>query len=280
MGSTMSKKKKKPREMPEALGLPAGGVETHAHLDMEPFEEDLEAVLDRARACGVSHFGQVFMGMEAYRKGRPRFADQPGVFFLLGVHPHEAKDWTDATGEAMRAAFAEDPKLRAVGECGLDYYYDYSPREVQRAVFAAHIRLAQDVDRPLVVHSRDAWEETFEVLAAEGHEGRPLLWHCFGGGPDYARRVLDRGWTISIPGAVTWKKMEEVREAVAMIPLERLVLETDCPFLAPDPWRGKRNEPAFIGFTARAVAEVKGLTPEEVWRATADNARAFFGLQD
>jgi len=271
-------KKKKERELPEALGLPAGGVETHAHLDLEPFAEDLAAVLDRARACGVSRIGQVFMGPEAYEKGRVLFADRPEVFFLLGIHPHEAKDWTDEVGAAMRAAFAADPRLRAVGEAGLDYYYDYSPREVQREAFAAQIRLAREVDRPLVIHSRDALDETFEVLEAEGHTGRPLLWHCFGGDTDFARRVLDHGWMISIPGAVTWKSMEALREAVAMIPLDRLVLETDCPYLTPDPWRGKRNEPAYIGFTARAVAEVKGMEPAELWRVAGENAVRFFGL--
>ncbi|MBU1002426.1 MAG: TatD family hydrolase [Proteobacteria bacterium] len=271
-------KNKKPRELPEALGLPAGGVETHAHLDMEPFAEDLDAVLDRARACGVSRIGQVFLGPEAYEKGRGLFESRPGVFFLLGLHPHDAKDWTEAMLMAMRAAFALDPRLRAVGETGLDYYYDYSPRDVQRRVFAAHLELARELDLPVVVHSRDALDETFEVLEAEGFRNRPLLWHCFGGGPAFARRVLDNGWLISIPGAVTWKKSQELHEAVAMIPMDRLVLETDCPFLAPDPWRGKRNEPAYLGFTARAVAEIKGLPVEEVWRMAADNAVRFFGL--
>ncbi|WP_126379210.1 TatD family hydrolase [Desulfovibrio ferrophilus] len=274
------KKNKKPRELPEALGLPTGGVETHAHLDMEPFAEDLDAVLDRAEACGVARIGQVFLGPEAYEKGRGLFESRPGVFFLLGVHPHDAKGWTDETLSAMRAAFASDSRLKAVGEAGLDYYYDYSPRDVQRRVFAAQLQLACEVDRPMVVHSRDALDETFEVLEAEGFKDRPLLWHCFGGDTAFARRVLDNGWMISIPGAVTWKKMDELREAVEMIPMDRLVLETDCPFLAPDPWRGKRNEPAFIGFTARAVAEAKGLPLEEIWRVTAENATRFFRLDE
>ncbi|BBD08802.1 hydrolase, TatD family [Desulfovibrio ferrophilus] len=281
MGYEMGKKKnKKPRELPEALGLPTGGVETHAHLDMEPFAEDLDAVLDRAEACGVARIGQVFLGPEAYEKGRGLFESRPGVFFLLGVHPHDAKGWTDETLSAMRAAFASDSRLKAVGEAGLDYYYDYSPRDVQRRVFAAQLQLACEVDRPMVVHSRDALDETFEVLEAEGFKDRPLLWHCFGGDTAFARRVLDNGWMISIPGAVTWKKMDELREAVEMIPMDRLVLETDCPFLAPDPWRGKRNEPAFIGFTARAVAEAKGLPLEEIWRVTAENATRFFRLDE
>lgn len=279
MGYEMGKNKnKKLREQPEALGLPAGGVETHAHLDMEPFAEDLDAVLDRAEACGVSRIGQVFLGPEAYEQGRGLFASRPGVFFLLGLHPHEAKDWTEDMLAAMRRAFAADPRLRAVGEIGLDFFYDYSPRDVQRRVFAAQLQLAREVGRPVVIHSRDALDETFEVLEAEGFRDRPLLWHCFGGDTAFARRVLDNGWLISIPGAVTWKRSEELHEAVAMIPMDRLVLETDCPFLAPDPWRGKRNEPAYIGFTARAVAQLKGLPVEDVWRATADNAVRFFGL--
>lgn len=200
------------------------------------------------------------------------------MFFILGVHPHDAKTWDAVVEGRIRAAFAADPRLRAVGEMGLDHYYDYSTPAQQRVAFEAQLAMARDLERPVVIHSRDALEETFEVLDGFGVEPGRLLWHCFGGDADMAARIVERGWMLSVPGAVTWSKMECVREAVARVPLESLVLETDCPFLAPDPWRGKRNEPAFIGFTARGVTQARGVDVEEVWRATADNAVRFFGL--
>ncbi|WP_461211458.1 TatD family hydrolase [Desulfocurvus sp. DL9XJH121] len=276
----MSKKRKTPRQEPETLGLPSGGVETHAHLDLENYAEDLDTVLARAAACGVSRIGQVFLGPEAYARGRDLFAGRPGIFFILGAHPHDAGTWDGETREAVARAFAEDSRIKALGEIGLDYHYDYAPHDVQRAVFAEQLDLARELGVPVVIHSREAWDDSFEVLEERGFAGRPLLWHCFGGEERWMRRVVDNGWYLSIPGAVTWKGMDELREAVAAAPLERLVLETDSPFLAPDPWRGKRNEPAFIGFTAQAVAEVRGMASADLWLAAAANAERFFGLQD
>lgn len=271
-------RKKKPRQEPETLELPSGGVDTHAHLDLEAFEGRVDETLDRAAACGVSRVGQVFLGPEAYERGRALFANRPEVFFIVGVHPHDAKSWDASVADALRRAAAEDPRVKALGEMGLDHYYDYSTPAEQRAAFSAQLDLARELDRPVVIHSRDALDETFEVLDAAGvPEGR-LLWHCFGGDASMAARILERGWMLSVPGSVSWSKMDALREAVADAPLDRLVLETDCPFLAPDPWRGKRNEPAFVGFTARAVARAKGLEPAEVWRAAAANAARFFGL--
>jgi TatD DNase family protein len=272
----MSKKKK--RLAPEEMGLPKIGVETHAHLDFEAFDDDLDEVIERARASGVGHIGQVFLGPEAYEKNRAAFDGREGFFYLLGVHPHDA-DGLDQTGlAAMREAFVNDPNLKAVGEIGLDYFYDNSPRDAQREAFRAQLGLALDVGRPVVVHSRDADEDTFAILEEQGFAHRPVLWHCFGRDAEFAARVLEHGWMISIPGPVTFKKSERLREAVASIPMERLVVETDCPFMAPEPYRGKRNEPAFCVFTAAAVAEAKGINIAEVWRITGENARGFFGL--
>lgn len=272
-------KKKKPRQEPESLNLPSGGVETHAHLDLEAFEGQVNDVLDRAAACGISRVGQVFLGPDAYDNGRHLFDARPEVFFILGVHPHDAKSWNDDVAERIRTAFAADPRLKAVGEMGLDHYYDYSTPKEQRTAFEAQLALAHNMGKPVVIHSRDALDETFEMLDAFGVEKGKLLWHCFGGDADMAARIVERGWMLSVPGAVTWSKMDALREAVAQVPLDRLVLETDCPFLAPAPWRGKRNEPAFIGFTARGVAQARGMEIEDLWRATAANATRFFGLE-
>ncbi|WP_028586264.1 TatD family hydrolase [Desulfocurvus vexinensis] len=269
---------KKHRPLPETLGLPAGGVETHAHLDMPPLRDDLDAVIERAARCGVSRIGQVFLGPQAYHANRAAFAAHPGVFFLLGTHPHDAKELTPDGLQATADAFRADPRLRALGEIGLDFHYDLSPREVQRAAFADQLALARELDMPVVVHSREAWDETMTILLDQGFHRRPLLWHCFTEGPERMREITARGWLLSLPGPVTYPKNEAVRQAAAAAPGDRLVLETDSPFLAPDPYRGKPNEPALLGFTALAVAALRGEDPAALWHSTAANATQFFGL--
>ena len=271
-------KKSVERIDPLTVALPPEGVDSHAHLDGEEFDQDREAVLERARACGVAQVGNVFLGPQDFAARRQYFEAHPQVFFLLGIHPCHGQDCTPQALEAMRRAFAEDPRLKAVGEIGLDFYWDDCPREVQYEAFTTQLHLAREVWRPVVIHCREAEEETLMVLESQGFKDYPLLWHCFGKGPDLAARILGNGWHISVPGPVTYKANEELRQAVALIPADRLMLETDAPYLAPLPWRGKRNEPAFTVFTARAVAEARGQEPEEVWRVCGNNARRFFGL--
>lgn len=273
--------KKKPARLdPAELGLPLAGVDSHAHLDMEDaFRDDLPETLERARAAGVARIGNVFLGPEAYLANRRHFADRPEVFFLLGVHPNDADAYTPSTIPEMRAAFTEDPRLRAVGEIGLDLYWDRVPENAQRAAFLAQLHLARELGLPAVIHSRDAFAQTLDILKAESFSGTPVLWHCFGGDTAQARAILDNGWHISIPGPVTYKKNQELRDAVAFAGLERTLIETDCPYLSPEPWRGARNEPSLLPFTARAVAEALGLPVETVWRTTGRNALSFFGLK-
>ena len=269
---------KKKRPLPETLGLPPGGVETHAHLDMDPLNQDLDAVIRRAALCGVSRIGQVFLGPRAYRAGRAAFEAHPGVFFLLGTHPHDAKDLTADDLEATAAAFRADPRLRALGEIGLDYHYDLSPRETQRAAFRDQLALARELDVPVVVHSREAWDDTVNILLDMGFHNRPLLWHCFTENVACLDEVTTHGWMLSLPGPVTYPRNEALRAAAAAAPGDRLVLETDSPFLSPDPYRGKVNEPALLGFTALAVAALRGQDPAELWLLAAANASRFFGL--
>ncbi|WP_291329577.1 TatD family hydrolase [Desulfovibrio sp. UCD-KL4C] len=272
----MSKKKK--RALPQTVGINVSGVETHAHLDMEDFKEDLPEVMARAKECGIAKIGNVFLGSQIYEANRFLFDAYPEVFFLLGIHPNDADKYTDAEGEAIRAAFKSDSRLKAVGEIGLDYYWDDVPPAVQEKTFRAQLELADELDMPVVIHSRDAHEKTLEILDDYGWSGKPLLWHCFGSGIATAKRILDNGWYISIPGPITYKKNEEAQEAAKYIPVERMVLETDCPYLSPEPWRGKRNEPAYVVFTAAKVAELKGMDVNELWAACAKNAYDFFGL--
>ena len=275
----MSKKKSRPRPEPAGLGLPCEGVESHAHLDMGEYDEEgVGAVLDRAAAAGVARVGNVFLGPAAYLAQRELFADRPEVFFLLGVHPCDAAKASPGDVTAMADAFAGDARLRAVGEIGLDYYWDASTAAAQQALLREQLALARELGVPAVIHSRDAAADTLAVLDDMGFRDRPLVWHCFGGGADLAAEIFSRGWTLSIPGPVTYAKNTDLAAAVAAMDLSRVLLETDSPYLAPEPWRGKRNEPAFLAFTCLRVAELMGRAPAEVWRATGDNARRVFGL--
>ncbi len=274
----MSKKKKKERQEPESLALPAYGVDTHAHLDMGPGKDRPDLAIKRAKACGVNHIGQVFLSPEAYHRQEVFFRDYPEVFFLLGIHPHDADRWSEDMAKEMKKAFLQDMRLRAVGEIGLDFHYNYSPQAVQKEVFTTQLQLAKTLEKPVVIHCREAFSETLEILDREGFKQYPLLWHCFGGSRDMAGAIIERGWMISVPGIITWSKMDDLRRAVAEVPLKQLVLETDSPFLTPEPWRGKTNEPAFLGFTAQAVARARGVDIKEVWQATAHNALKFFQL--
>lgn len=272
-------KKKKPAPLPESLGLEPFGVDTHAHLDMPgAFEEGPAEVIARAGRAGVADIGNVFLGPDAYDLSRQALEPYPELFFLLGVHPHDASGLNDEGLSRMRQAFLRDERLRAVGEIGLDYHYDRSPREVQREAFVRQLAMARELGKPVAVHCREAEDDMLAILREQGFEGWPVMWHCFGGGPELAGKIIDAGWTISIPGPVTYKKNEDLRRAVEIIPLERLVVETDAPYLAPEPHRGSRNEPAMCAFAAACVAEVKGLDVQVAWKVMGDNARRFFGI--
>jgi TatD DNase family protein len=257
----------------------AGLVDSHAHLDRDRYQ-DLDEVVARARAAGLQRI--VCVGV--WREGGG-FGDavalarkDPGFFAAtVGFHPHEARsvgegDWAEAE------ALARDPAVVAIGEAGLDYHYDLSPREVQAEVFRRCIRLAKAAGKPLVVHTREADEDTVRILREEGLPEAGGVIHCFTSDAPAARAYLQLGLLISVAGIVTFKNAEPIREAVRLVPRERLLVETDCPYLAPVPHRGKRNEPAYVAHTAAKVAELWGATPDEVARVTGDNARRFFGI--
>jgi len=267
------------RPEPESLDLPPVGVDSHAHLDLEDFDEDRETIIRRALDSGVSRIVNVFLGPDAYERGRGLFDGHPEISFIMGVHPNNADDLTDEVLTRMRDLFKADPRLKGVGEIGLDYYWERVPHDVQKDAFVRQMDLARELSLPIIIHSRDANDDTAAILETEGFKDYPLLWHCFGAGIDLAERVVANGWHISIPGPVTFRKnSDDVQAAVARIPFDRLLLETDCPYLAPEPWRGKRNHPALSVFTARRVAQIKGRSLEDVWRMAGDNARRFFGL--
>lgn len=259
--------------------MPLTGADSHAHLDLRHFADDeVVAVLDRAKEAGVASIGNVFLSPEAWEKGRGRFAERPEVFYLLGIHPTDAMDYSPEVRERMTRAFAKDTRLRAVGEIGLDFYWKDCPPVVQIPAFIDQLHLARELNRPVVIHCRDAYDETIAILRDQGFHGYPLLWHCFGGTRDQARYLVDAGWHISVPGPVTFPANTALREALAVIPPDRLLAETDCPYLAPMPYRGKRNEPAYTVFTVAAMAEALGVGAAELWTRCGDNTRRFFGV--
>jgi TatD DNase family protein len=250
-------------------------VDSHCHLDFPDFAPDLDGVMARARAAGVGAMVTICTRLSRFDEIRAIAEARDDVWCSVGVHPHEAAE--EGVGEPSRLlALARHPKAVGFGETGLDYYYEHSPRAAQQRSFRAHIAAARETGLPLIVHTRDADDDTVAILTEE-HEKGPFngLIHCFSSSRELAEKVLKIGLYISISGIVTFKKAEALRETVRAVPLERLLVETDAPYLAPVPHRGKRNEPAYVAKTAACVAEIKGVTPEALARATTDN---FFRL--
>ena len=244
-------------------------ADQHCHL---PFGEEAVPVVADARACGVEVLINVGTGLADSRKAILVAGAHEGVWATVGVHPHDASAGTDGLEELLN-----EPCVVAVGETGLDYHYDHSPRRVQRDVFAAQIDMANRHGLPLVVHSRSAWDDTLTVLDGEGMPQHTVM-HCFTGGAQEAQECLNRGALLSFSGIITFPKAPEVRTAAGSCPLNKLMVETDSPYLAPVPHRGRPNRPALVRVVGEAVAEAKGLDVSEVETATWDNTRAFYRL--
>jgi TatD DNase family protein len=249
-------------------------VDSHCHLDHQQFGGEVEALLERAAAAGVQHFLTI-----GTADGPPvldvaiRLAERfPNVWATVGVHPHDASKADARTFDELRA-LSKHPKVAAVGEIGLDYHYDFSPRERQREVFLEQLRIAREAGKPVIIHTREAWEDTIAVLQGPG------ILHCFTGDAEQARVGVGLGFHLGFGGVVTFPKSDSVREAARVVPENRLLVETDCPYLAPVPYRGKRNEPAYLPHTVRKLAEVRGVSAEEIARVTTNNFVELFGLR-
>jgi TatD DNase family protein len=247
-------------------------VDSHCHLDFADFGPEREAVIERARAAGVGTMVTICTRLDEFPAVR-QIADSHGdIWCSVGVHPHEAADYAATTADDL-AELASHPRVVGIGETGLDFHYDHSPREMQEQVFRTHIAAARSSGLPLIVHAREADAEIARILREEGATSGVL--HCFSSGRGLSEAALDLGFYISISGIVTFKSAEELRAIVRDVPLDRLLVETDAPYLAPVPYRGKRNEPAYVATTAAAVAALKQIEPEELAAATTDN---FFRL--
>lgn len=251
-------------------------IDSHAHLDGPKFTDDLEGVLERAHAADVDTILTIGVDLKTSLNAAALARRYPALFASAGVHPHEAGKFDDADWGALRALWA-DPRVRAVGETGLDYFYDFSPRERQKALFRRHLEVAGEVDRPVVIHIRDAYDDAFALIAETGLPAGGVV-HCFTAGPAECERALELGLYVSIPGIVTFKNGDSIRDAIPLIPDDRLLVETDAPYLAPIPHRGRRNEPAFVVHTAARVAEVRGVSVEALKATTRANTIRLFGL--
>jgi TatD DNase family protein len=271
-------------------------IDSHAHLDFPQFDDDRETVIERAREAGLVAIVDVGTSLASSRAA-VALAERHGfIYAAVVVHPHDARTVTPEVLDELRA-LAHHPKVVAIGEIGLDYYRDLSPRPVQRRAFADQLELATEVGLPVVIHSREAHDDVMAALrewvaspsslppriggdrgGAGGTEGRAGVLHSYSAGPGRLEEVLELGFSIGISGPVTFPKANALRSVAAVVPLERLLVETDCPYLAPVPNRGRRNEPAYVRYVVEAVARVRGVSVETVARATGKNGRRLFGI--
>jgi TatD DNase family protein len=254
-----------------------GLIDSHCHLDYPPMSPDVEGTLARARAAGVEQCVHIGCSPKTMAPAVELAASHAQVFASVGIHPHDARLLDDALLEQIEQLAAHE-KVVAIGETGLDYHYDFSPREDQLVGFGRQIDLAKRLDLPLVLHIRDAHADAWQVLAEHPPRENPGVVHCFTGTPAEAQRWIQLGWHISFSGIATFKKAAELREAAALVPRDRIMLETDAPYLAPEPLRGRKNEPANVAFTCVALAQVRGESPHELATLAAANTRALFRL--
>lgn len=271
-------------------------IDSHCHIDGEQFDADRDAVVQRARDAGVATMLNIGTGdphSDDFERAVAVAERYDNVFASVGVHPHDAKLYDDHAEQHLISLIKSSSKVIAWGEIGLDFYYDHSPRDVQVEVFRRQIRKARDLGLPIIVHSREANDETVEILTEEcsgitengklkTENGRDKfrggIMHCFGGTPEMAEALIELGFLISFAGNVTFKKAENLRDAARVVPLDKLLIETDCPFLTPVPHRGRRNEPAFVAHTAEFLADLYAIAPATLARQTTENFTNLFNL--
>jgi TatD DNase family protein len=251
--------------------------DTHVHLNAEQFNEDLQEVIDRAKAEGVERMVVVGFDRPTITKAIELCETYEFIYASVGWHPVDAIDMKPEDLEWLRDLSAH-PKVVALGEMGLDYHWDKSPKDIQKEVFKKQIQLAKEVKLPIIIHNREATSDIVEILKEAGAAEVGGIMHCFSGSVETAKECLEMNFYISLGGPVTFKNAKKPKEVAEAIPLNRLLIETDCPYLAPHPYRGKRNEPAFVKLVAEQIAELKGITYDEVAKATTENAKKLFDI--
>ena len=253
--------------------------DTHVHLNAEQYEDDLQEVINRALEKGVQNMVVVGVDEPTIKKAIQIAETYDFIYASVGWHPVDAIDMTDEH-LAWIEELAQHPKVVALGEMGLDYHWDKSPKEVQKDVFRRQIRLARKVNLPIIIHNRDATEDVVTILKEEHVEEVGGIMHCFTGSIEVAKQCMDMNMYISFGGPVTFKNAKKPKEVATELPLDKLLIETDCPYLTPHPFRGKRNEPGYVSYVAEQIAELKGITYEELADITTANAKKLFGIND
>lgn len=253
-------------------------IDSHAHLDSRQFADDLAAVLHRARDNRICKIISIGCDLESSRANVELAARHAEIYAAVGIHPHDATQLGAATLKSLTQLASQNDKVVAIGEIGLDYYRDRSPRDMQQLAFRRQIQLARELGKPIIVHDRDAHEDVLAILREENAAELSGVLHCFSGDLEMARQVIDLGFYLSFTGTITYPKNQLVHEMIKSLPIEALLVETDCPYLAPQPFRGKRNEPAHVRTTAEALADIKGLSLADVARITSLNCRKLFGI--
>lgn len=255
-------------------------IDSHAHLDDERFNEDRTELINSLKENKIDLVLNIGYDLKSSRASVHLANNHDQIYAVIGVHPHDAQDVAGGYLEQLKE-LSKEKKVLAIGEIGLDYYYDNSPREIQRRVFKEQIKLAQDLNLPVVIHTRDADQETFEIIKeAVQNGGLKGVMHCYSGSVEMARDYLKLGFYISLGGPVTFKKARVPKEVAKAVPLNRLLIETDCPYLTPEPFRGRRNEPKLVAYTAEAIAEIKGISIEELAEETSRNVRELFEIKE
>lgn len=253
-------------------------VDTHAHLDMEDLRRQLPEVLKRARDNGICAIVTIGIDYDSSREALEIARENPMVYATIGVHPHNAKDLKKDDFIKIKE-LANERKVVAYGEIGLDFFKNFSPKDIQLKVFEEQLDLVEELGLPVVIHERNAQDEVYSILKSRNSKLNRGIIHCFSGNVDVARKFIELGFLISIPGIVTFKKAETLRQVVKEIPLDSILLETDAPFLAPEPYRGKTNEPSYILWTAKAVANLRGISLDELAHITTENAKKIFNIE-
>lgn len=254
-------------------------IDSHAHIDDQKFNEDREAVLENAQAAGV----EIIINPGADEASSYRAVEMsekyPMVYATVGIHPHDAKDYEPQKHDVLLKEWAQKEKVVAIGEIGLDYHYDYSPRDIQQDVFIRQLIIAKEVKLPIVIHNRESMEDMVRILKEHFTPEYGGIMHSYSGSVEMAKVFLEMGFYLSISGPLTFSNARKLPEVVAMMPLDRLLVETDSPYLTPTPHRGKRNEPAYVRFVAAEIARIRGISLEEVSEITTENTRKAFGIE-
>lgn len=251
--------------------------DTHAHLDDSRFDKDRKELIEGLKAHGISLIVNPGADMPSSKRAVELAKQYDFIYAAVGVHPHDVKDMEENTIDELRKLASEE-KVVAIGEIGLDFYYDNSPRDLQLEYFIKQIELANELSLPIIIHSRDASELTYEKIKKYKADATPCVLHCFSQSYEMAERYVDLGCYISFAGPITFKNAHNLKEAATKLPLDRLFIETDCPYLTPEPFRGKRNDPSKVIYVAKEIAKLKGISEQEVIDATRKNATKFFGI--